>query len=187
MKHYTYIHRCKDDISRIFYVGKGSGNRINSEFHRSNHWKSIVLKHGLITENVANWQTHQQALEHEKFLISCFKSMGITLCNQTEGGDGITGWHHTTEAKKKISEAQKNIQISEETKKKISLSKLGNKARLGHKNSDRHKAITASIWKGKKLSEEHKKKLSLAKLGKKLSQETKEKMSMSQKTRWAKL
>ena len=175
MKHYTYIHRCKDDISRIFYVGKGSGNRINSEFHRSNHWKNIVAKHGLIVEKVATWNTHNEALEHEKFLIFCFRSMGIKLCNLTDGGDGVTGYVPSQEQRKKTSERMKNYVASEETKKKISLSKIGNKSRLGCKNSEKHKAITASIWKGKKLSEEHKKKLSLAKLGKKWSNETREK------------
>lgn len=182
-KHYTYIHRCKDDVSRIFYVGKGSGNRINSEFHRSKHWKSIVAKHGILTEKVANWATHQEALEHEKFLIFCFKSMGIKLCNQTDGGDGVTGYVPSQEQRLKTSERMKNYVATEQTKQKISIAKLGNKARLGCKNSEQHKAITASIWKGKKLSEEHKKKLSLAKLGKKMSDATKKKMSESHKLR----
>ena len=157
---------------------------MNSRFHRNNHWQSIVIKHGLIVEKIANWETHEQALEHEKFLIACFKGMGMKLCNQTEGGDGVTGYVPTEEQRKKTSERMKNFVLSDEAKKKISLSKIGNKAKLGHKNSDEHKAITASIWKGKKLSEEHKKKLSLAKLGKKMSQETKNKISLSQKTRW---
>jgi hypothetical protein len=182
-KHYTYIHRCKDDISRIFYVGKGSGNRVNSDFHRSKHWKSIVAKHGIITEKVAFWETHQQALEHEKFLIFCFRSMGIKLCNQTDGGDGVTGYVPSQEQRKKLSERMKNFVFSEEAKAKISIANLGNKYRLGHKNSEKHKAIIASIWKGKKLSEEHKKKLSLAKIGKKRSDETKRKISEAHQRR----
>jgi hypothetical protein len=182
-KHYTYIHRCKDDVSRIFYVGKGSGNRINSEFHRSKHWKSIVAKHGILTEKVANWATHQEALEHEKFLIFCFRSMGIKLCNQTDGGDGVTGYVPSQEQRLKTSARMKNFVLSKEARAKISKAHLGNKHRLGQKNSEEHKAITASIWKGKKLSEEHKKKLSLAKLGKKMSDATKKKMSESQKLR----
>lgn len=181
MKHYTYIHRCKDDVSRIFYVGKGSGNRVNSEFHRSNHWKSIVAKHGLIAEKVASWETHQQALEHEKFLIFCFRSMGIQLCNLTDGGDGASGWKHTKETKERISKASKNRSLSDETKNKISIANKGNKSRLGCKNSEKHKAIMSSKFKGKKLSEEHKQKLSLAKLGKKWSNETREKRNKNAK------
>ena len=182
-KHYTYIHRCKDDVSRIFYVGKGSGNRINSEFHRSKHWKSIVAKHGILTEKVANWETHQEALEHEKFLIFCFKSMGIKLCNQTDGGDGVTGYVPSQELRKKLSERMKEYKPTDETRKKISDAKKGNKSRVGCKNSEKHKEAISKIWKGKKLSEEHKQKLSLAKTGKKLSDERKLKMSIVQKNR----
>lgn len=186
MRHYTYIHRCQDDLQRIFYVGKGSGSRMNSIFHRSNHWKSIVAKHGLVVEKVASWSTHQDALEHEKFLIFCFKSMGIKLCNMTEGGEGVTGYKPTEEQRSKTSERMKSFVLSDEAKLKISRSKIGNKARLGLKNSEHHKEKIAEIWRGKKLSEEHKKKLSLAKLGRKLSDETKQKMSMSHKLRYQK-
>jgi hypothetical protein len=154
---------------------------MSSSAYRSNHWKSIVAKHGIVVEKVAVWNTHHEALEHEKFLIACFKGMGIKLCNQTEGGEGVTGYVPTEEQRKKTSERMKTFVLSDEARKKISLSKIGNKARLGHKNSDEQKAITASIWKGKKLSEEHKKKLSLAKIGRKHSEETKAKMSSTKK------
>jgi len=186
MRHYTYIHRCADDTTRIFYVGKGSSGRLNSNFHRSNYWKSIVAKHGFIAEKVALWETHQEALEHEKFLILCFKSMGIKLCNMTEGGEGVTGYKPTKEQRAKTSERMKNFVMTDESKAKISKSKIGNKARLGLKNSEYHKKKISEIWKGKKLSDEHKEKLSLAKIGKKLSEETKLKMSESQKLRWSK-
>lgn len=182
--HYTYIHRCKDDIARIFYVGKGSKNRYQSHSYRNKHWRGIVAKHGLVAEKIAMWPTHQEALEHEKFLIACFKGMGIQLCNMTEGGDGVVGYVPTEEQRKKTSERMKTYQMSEATKKKISISKIGNKARLGRKNSESHKEKVAAIWKGKTLSEEHKQKLSIAKLGKKLSEETRAKMSAAQLKRY---
>ena len=177
MNHYTYLHRCEDDMNRIFYVGKGSGNRHKSHLYRNKHWHGIVKKHGLYAEKIASWKTHEEALEHEKFLIWCFRDMGINLCNMTNGGDGIFGFKHSDETKKIISISSAGRNPTEETRKKISLSKIGNKARLGHKNSEEHKAITASIWKGKKLSEEHKLKLSLAKKGKKWSDQTRLKRS----------
>lgn len=185
-RHYTYIHRCKDNVKRIFYVGKGSSGRMRSNFHRNPHWKSIVAKHGLVVEKVASWETHEEALEHEKFLIFCFKSMGIKLCNMTDGGEGVTGYKPTKEQREKTSKRMKGIVLSDEARLKISISKIGNKARLGHKNSDQHKEKIAAIWKGKKLSEEHKRKLSLAKVGRKLSEETKQNMAKAQKARWEK-
>lgn len=176
MNHYTYLHRCKDDMQRIFYVGKGSGNRYKSNLYRNKHWHGIVAKHGLHTEIVALWETHEEALEHEKFLIFCFKDMGINLCNMTDGGGGAFGWKHSEEVKKIIGLSGLGRKPTKEVREKISISKIGNKFKLGHKNSEEHKAKTAAIWKGKKLSEEHKLKLSLAKKGKKWSEETRLKM-----------
>ena len=176
MKHYTYLHRCEDDMNRIFYVGKGSGNRDKSHLYRNKHWHGIVSKHGLYVEKIALWKTHEEALEHEKFLIWCFRDMGISLCNMTNGGDGAFGFKHSDQTKEIIRISSTGRNPTEETRKKISLSKIGNKAKLGYKNSEEHKAKTASIWKGKKLSEEHKLKLSLAKKGKKWSEQTRLKM-----------
>jgi hypothetical protein len=175
-QHYTYIHRCKDDPSRIFYVGKGSGNRCNSHLFRNKYWHSIVKKHGLLVEKIADWKSHEEAIDHEIFLIKCFSEMGIKLCNLTKGGDGVVGWKHSEETKKIIKLSSTGRKTTEETKRKISISNTGNKSRTGHKNSEEHKAKTAAIWKGKKLSEEHKLKLSLAKKGKKWSPEIREKM-----------
>lgn len=179
--HYTYIHRCADDISRIFYVGKGVNNRYRSHEYRNKHWHAVVAKHGLFAEKVAAWKTHSEALEHEKFLIACFRDMNLQLCNLTNGGDGNAGWKHTPEALAKMSVASRGRKLTDEVKAKISLANRGNKSRTGHKNSDEHKAKIAAIWKGKMLSGEHRRKLSLAKLGKKASLETRAKMSESHK------
>jgi hypothetical protein len=181
LPHYTYIHRCADDISRVFYVGKGVNNRYRSHEYRNKHWHSVVAKHGLFAEKVAAWETHSEALEHEKFLIACFKDMGAQLCNMTNGGDGNAGWKHTPKALAKISAAGTGRKLTDKAKVKISLANRGNKSRTGQKNSEEHKAKIGAIWKGKPLSEEHRRKLSLAKLGKKASLETRAKMSASHK------
>lgn len=98
------------------------------------------------------------------------------LTNQTYGGDGMPGFMHTEEAKKKISISQKGIMCTEETKKKIS---IANKGKL-------------SQYKGVPRSEETKKKISIATMGKNKgkpswnkgkfsSAETRKKISMSKK------
>ena len=61
---------------------------------------------------------------------------------------------------------QKGKQKSEETKKKMSESKKGNKYNLGKKHSEETKKKLSEAAKGKHLSEETKKKLSEAKKGK---------------------
>lgn len=59
---------------------------------RSKHWKNIVAKDGgFSAEILARWPTEKEAFEHEKFLIKCFRDLGIHLCNMTDGGEGISG------------------------------------------------------------------------------------------------
>jgi group I intron endonuclease len=78
--------------------------------------------------------------------------------------------------------------VSEETKRKISISSKGRpKPKMSEEHrkhlSESHKGIP-SHRKGKTLSEEHRKRLSEAKMGKKrgpMSEETKEKISASEK------
>ena len=53
---------------------------------------------------MANWENESEAFEHEKFLIWCFKDMGIKLANLTDGGEGASGAIRTEEQKKRYSE-----------------------------------------------------------------------------------
>ena len=82
--------------------------------------------------------------------------------NFTEGGDGISGFTHSEESRKKMSEARKGkkpYEMTEETRKKISEAK-----------------------KGKTHSEKTRKKISEAKKGKTHSEETRKKMSEARNT-----
>ena len=81
---------------------------------------------------------------------------------------------------------------SEETKEKIRLKSLGNKANLGKKFSDEHKRKISEALTGIKRSDEFKKKLSLAKTGKpnfklrgrKFTEEHKKKLSGENNASW---
>jgi hypothetical protein len=106
MSYYTYAH-IRNDTNKIFYIGKGKLSRLHDTHNRNQHWKNIVNKHGFTAIKLAEWQLEKDAFEHECFLISCFKDMGNSLANITNGGEG--------------SSAPK----TEETKRKISLSKSG--------------------------------------------------------------
>jgi hypothetical protein len=102
---YTYCHT-RNDNGLIFYIGKGTKNRLNHKT-RNIYWKNIVNKHGFIAEILAYWDTEQEAFDHEQLLINCFKDMGYKLANLTNGGGGISGYAHTDGAKEKISVASK--------------------------------------------------------------------------------
>ncbi len=95
---HTYIHRRKSDGS-VFYVGKGTGRRPHSKSGRNNYWKRTVARHGWTSDIVATWATNEEALAHEVFLIECFRSMGHSLCNLTNGGEGGYGWIRSESAK----------------------------------------------------------------------------------------
>lgn len=88
LEHYTYLHR-KANTGEIFYVGKGKNDRAWSKSKRSTHWQRIANKHGIVVEIVARWSSAHDAFEHERFLIWCFRDMGVDLCNHTGGGDGL--------------------------------------------------------------------------------------------------
>lgn len=108
----TYSHHKPDGT--LFYVGKGSIKRAYAKDNRNPHWKNIVAKHGgYKVEILANWPTENGAFEHEKFLISCFQNMGLTLANITSGGEGVSGYKHTDAAKVKMSAFQKVFQNTE--------------------------------------------------------------------------
>ena len=139
---YTYSHQKIDD-GKIFYIGKGQGNRAFSENRRNKYWKSIVAKHGFLAEILAVWKTELEALNHEKLLISCFKDMGYKLANLTDGGEGSAG-----------------VKQSEETRAKRSFALKGRKKPISE---------MVNAWKantGRKSTEATRIKLSLAKKGK---------------------
>ena len=99
--------------------------------------------------------------------------------NACDGGQkSVTGFHHSEETKKKMSEMKKGkpswnkgIPMSDEAKKKLSISQKGHKHFSNHLSEETKRKISES-HKGKKYlkgipkSEEHKKKMSEARKGK---------------------
>lgn len=127
----TYVHYTPNGTP--FYIGKGSSERRAFYTHKRNaHWKNTVNKYGNPkVEIVARWQTEKEALDHEVFLISCFRGLGYRLTNLTDGGEGSSGFVCPEERKIALSKRYKGIPgkcHSEETKKKLSLSHKGQPA-----------------------------------------------------------
>ena len=127
---YTYIHR-RADTGQVFYVGKGQNNRAYSKGQRNRWWHFVTEKHGYTVEVCADWTTEEQAIDHEILLISCFKDMNHPLVNQTLGGDGISGYHHTDATKKLIAEASSKQIHTVERRNAISKALIGNTNSVG--------------------------------------------------------
>lgn len=105
---YTYAHYKPDNS--VFYIGKGRGRRAWAKDNRNPHWRNVVAKHGEHkVEVLAQWPTEQEAFEHEIFLIETFKLMGFALSNITFGGDGASGYKHTLETKKALSDHHRRL------------------------------------------------------------------------------
>ena len=120
---YNYLHTKPN--GEVFYIGKGTGIRAWKTTRRNQHWKNIVAKYkDYNVEILANWDTEQEAFDHEVLLISCFKDMGYELANLTDGGEGMS--NPSAETRAKLSESRKGSKNpffgkrhTEETKEKM--------------------------------------------------------------------
>jgi len=101
---FTYAHYKPE--GGLFYIGKGKRRRAYAMDSRNSHWQNIVNKHGKPhVELLAHWDTEQEAFEHEKVLIACFKDMGYELANKSLGGEGSSGYKFTDQQKNNLSNA----------------------------------------------------------------------------------
>lgn len=100
MQHYTYAHY-RNDTNQVFYIGKGVGRRAWEVRKRNSRWMRTHRKHGHRVEILAQWATAAEALEHERFLIATFRSMGHPLCNITDGGEGMRGYSPSADTRAK--------------------------------------------------------------------------------------
>jgi len=102
------------DKNEPFYVGIGLDDipkrAYETKKRRSQWWNNIVNKYGYSVDILFENVTIDFAKEKEKEFISLYGRIDLgtgTLCNQTNGGDGINGWKASVETKLKMSEAAK--------------------------------------------------------------------------------
>lgn len=156
------------------------------------HWINDVLGTGLsLLVDVLEETNNCVLCERERYWILYGKENGWRLTNATDGGEGVSGYKFTEEAREKISKsnlekwsdpafrekvlnARKGYKHSEETKKKMSASMAGLK-----RSEEACKNIGLSKT-GIHPSEEARRKMSAASKGVKKSEETRRKMSAAQ-------
>ena len=113
---YTYAYLREDRTP--YYIGKGQGRRISNRQKKDmkspkDKSRIIYLKQNL---------TEEEAFRYEKYMIAVFgrKDLGTgILRNRTDGGDGMSGFTHSEETRKKISEKNKGRKLTEEHKQKL--------------------------------------------------------------------
>lgn len=101
----VYRHRRLDNFD-IFYVGLATQkSRPTSKHSRSRFWNGIVNKTDYEVEIVAEGISKEQACELEIFLIQEYGRRDLkegTLCNMTDGGEGVHRKTVTPEIREKI-------------------------------------------------------------------------------------
>lgn len=184
---YVYVW-IRLDTNEPFYVGKGKGERWRFHYQRNERFQRIINKTDVAVCIIADELTEQEALETEIYCIWYYRDvLGYDLANFTDGGEGLCGYRHTEETRRKLRKlklgkpsALKGRTLSEETKKKIREALKGrispNKGKqlsLEHrmKLKENHKGMT-----GKTHSEETREKISRGRMGWNPTEETREKM-----------
>lgn len=151
-KYYVYVHRYAsgEKLGKVFYVGKGSGDRHALSYGRSQQWNRTSEKYGFTSEIISHFECEQDAFYFEVDLIK--KYGRNNLCNHTDGGEGPSGYIMSDENKEILSRRWTGVlnpnfgkPLSDARKSMIRAKKIGvldtretrlkkSKARLGNKN-----------------------------------------------------
>lgn len=152
---YLYRH-IRLDKNEPFYIGIGSDSnykRAYSERGRNVFWKRIVNKIEYRVDIIFDNLSWELICRKEIRLIKLYGRRDLklgTLCNLTDGGDGSLGVIPSIITREKMIKALKNRKISENTRLKLSISKLGINNPMYHKE----------------ITNEHRNNLKLARVGK---------------------
>lgn len=128
---YLYRH-IREDKNEPFYMGIGSQkNYTRAKIKRRFNpiWNNIVAKTEWYYEIMLDDLTKEEAIEKEKEFITLYGQIGNKtgiLTNLTKGGEGIEGYKHTRETRKKMSNSQTErwSKIPYKRKQKIKLKSL---------------------------------------------------------------
>jgi group I intron endonuclease len=166
------------------YVGNSCGQLLNK----------AINKYGIDAfeiQVVASAKTIPDLKELEKQLIVQYKTKVPNGYNLTDGGDGLIGYRHTEEQKKRNGDAKRGTVHSTETKQKMKDAHLGeNNHFYGKSHSEETKQRISAIkqanptryWLGKQRNEETCKKISeslTGQLGRPHTEESKKKISLA--------
>lgn len=207
-----YLYRITNQLNGKIYIGQTQNPTRRWSSHKSSAKKEAYnkviaqafRKHGIINfsyEIIAMCKTQEDTDSTEVELIKQYDSLTTGHgYNVKPGGDVVSGWHHSEETRKKISESNMGKEMPPHTKewknnmsaimtgREITWADKISAAQIGKEISEeaRHKMSLSKIGSnhpnyGKQLSDEIKEKISSSLIGKVVSEETKKKNSDSHK------
>jgi hypothetical protein len=189
------------------HVNDANRGRVN--IHRF-RWIRGLTKLGLRPEIFELEKVHDGWEEAEQFWIAYFRSLGASLCNATAGGDGLVGFTHSEETRRKQSvsgcaawtdpatrarrgEAIRKAYSSQEARDRLSTAlklawtpeKRERHAELcrGIANRQEVRDARSKALTGRVFTQEWRAKISASKTGQRPSQETRQKMREAQQGR----
>lgn len=176
LSHYVYSH-IRPDTGEVFYVGKGTGNRMYHNYDRNQYWRNVASKCGgeekIKVCLLASGLSEDEAYNFERVMICAIKSQTAhRLVNMHCGGKGGS-FNPSDEVREKQRNAKLGRKLSEEHRKKIG------DIHRGRKRSDETKRKISEALKGKTITKETREKIRAIRLGTKASDETKLKMSLA--------
>lgn len=104
---YVYEWYIKD-TDEVFYVGKGTSDRYKKIYGRNYFFQCMYKTHNCDVRKIYENLTEEEAFKKEIETIKYYKeNTNYRLTNQTDGGEGSSGWQPSEEFKQKQSEIHK--------------------------------------------------------------------------------
>lgn len=117
--YYVYIWYIKN-TNEVFYVGKGKGKRYKEISNRNKFFKDMYISHDCDVKKIYEHLTEAEAFQKEKDVIKWYRdNTNFRLTNQTDGGEGSSGWNPPQDFRDKQSKIHKDQWQNEEFKKKM--------------------------------------------------------------------
>jgi hypothetical protein len=145
------------DNTGVRYVGKTHrklSKRLNCHILGSRNpethcarWIAILIKNNDMPSITQIAEVPGDGAEAEKFYIAWYRMLGADLTNETDGGEGASGYKHTAETKKKIGDKHRGRIHTAKSLKNMS------EGHKGYVTSDITKALLSKIGKGRPKSE----------------------------------
>lgn len=151
---YVYEH-VRRDTGAVFYVGKGSGDRLRVTQHRNRYWLAVARKAGWDARVVFETNDEELAFLVEQELIDKHRRLWALLTNMTDGGEGMVGFKFQEEVVERRAQAQrgqKRPSVSQKLK--------------GRPKSAEHRRNLAESMKGRTASAETRARMSKLRKGK---------------------
>lgn len=105
--YYVYIWFIKD-TNEVFYVGKGRGRRYKQISGRNKFFTDMYGSHNCDVKKIYENLTESEAFQKEQETIKWYReNTNFRLTNQTDGGEGSSGWVPPEEFKEKQSKIHK--------------------------------------------------------------------------------